>query len=390
MQNMKSLFLLLTKPLILYKIKSMMKKTFFSFLIVFLSVFCLAITANAMTFRIDQPSIKIKAAQGQVKTGEIAIENTSGDIVNVRAYVQDWAYVAGGDGTKNFSPPATTSLSCAQWLHIYPETFELPPYGRQMLQYTITVPQEAVGGHFAVIFFETYLGKAKNEDGAWVNVAARIASLIYQETEGTTIRKGEITRLSVSPADEDKKLDIELEFKNTGNINIATEGYFDIIDKNGNVFAHAPLNNTYTLPGDIAKTKVSWSGGLSLGEYDLIITLDVGDNEVIVREEKIIVKRSAKVGKISVDLNNNRIAVNAGIINDGNLNITSDLKAEIIGRDSQVIDTLYLNNLSVFPHTTKEVKFEFKKKLSRNSYKARLSFAVDGQMQSGEENFSIE
>jgi hypothetical protein len=226
--------------------------------------------------RIDQAKVRLRLTPGSSKTGVIKIENPSNQTKKIRVYVEDWVYLPVSDGSKDFKPAGTTPLSAANWISFSPSEFSIPAFGMETLNYRVTLPSDAKGGHYAVLFFENYLGETKTpvEEGVSVNVAVRIASLFYIEPEGTIERQSKVEQLQVN--NKDGQLSITAQFRNLGNIDFTTKGNFSLIDSNGMVYARGEFNDVYTFPGNAADLKASYKGRLPKGKYDLILTIDTG------------------------------------------------------------------------------------------------------------------
>jgi len=225
--------------------------------------------------RLDQAKVRLSIPPGSSKTGSIKVENPSPDLKNIRIYSEDWVYLPAGDGTKNFKPAGTTALSAVPWISFAPSEFKIPAYGRQVLNYTVRVPSSARGGHYAVLFFEDYLGNEKvASEGVSINLAVRVASLFYIEPEGTINRTSQIDNLKITK--KENKLYFTVKFTNTGNVDITTEGTFFIINQKGMVYARGKFNNIYTLPGDSANLVSTWKGLIPKGKYDLVLSIDIG------------------------------------------------------------------------------------------------------------------
>lgn len=248
----------------------------------------LASTADALTVGTDSPKIRVAVKPGEATTGTIKVNNGGNKPVKVSAYISDWVYKAEGDGNKKFLPPSTTGLSCAKWINLHPTEFELYPDEIRSINYTITVPTEATGGHYAVIFFETDLG-VQDVKGMAVKVKGRVGSLVYVESEGHVNRNAEVSHLNVMPPKGENPLKIEVDFINKGNVDVTAKGTFHIIDDQGNIYVRDKLQEMYTLPGDQVKSVTSWTGSLDKGEYDLILTYDLGNNQSIIKETKLII-----------------------------------------------------------------------------------------------------
>lgn len=254
--------------------------------------------ALAVTVRIDQPRVRLVIPQGGAHSGVIDVENPTSEPLKVRVYLEDWVYSSAADGSKEFFPPGTTRLSCARWISFAPAEFTVPPFGRQTVNYAARVPSGARGGHYAVMFFETALGRARDEEGVSVKLLGRLGSLFCIESQGTIIKKARLKNLSVS---KDKWLKIKADFVNTGNIDIAPKGTFHIMDRRGMVVARGEFNQLYTLPRDKGQISADWKGSLPRGLYDLVITLDLGEGLPLIKEAQINIGRGGMINIISKD-----------------------------------------------------------------------------------------
>jgi len=234
--------------------------------------------AYAVTMHIDKPKIRAQIASGGSESGAITVVNTTEDSVDVKAYLEDWIYSPTQDGAKDFAPPGTTPLSCAPWINFYPAEFTLSAFGAQQVFYSVRVPPGVEGGHYAVLFFETAMGTTKNEEGVDIVIKGRIGSLFYIEA-GAVKRKAVLSDLAVTGRQGEYKIDAVL--KNIGNVDITAKGAFNIIDNKGMVFARGQFNDVYTFAGEQAKISSTFSKSIPAGNYDLIITLDLGDMPLI-------------------------------------------------------------------------------------------------------------
>jgi hypothetical protein len=265
-------------------------------------------SAQAIDLIIQEGKVRLSIAPGGTKAGTIHLRNTSSEPTAVRAYFEDWYYLPGADGSKEFKPAGTMPLSCASWVNFTPAEFTVPPFADQIINYIVKVPKDVVGGHYAVLFFETILTKPMPEGGVGVSVAVRLGSLFYIEPEGTIKREISIDNLSLERSSESEPLIVNLSLKNTGNTDITAYGNFDLMDKTGMVYARGKFDEAYTFPGDKAALKGEWREPISAGKYDLIITLDLGKaleeaemgrGPIIVKEADVEIGSSGEVLSVS-------------------------------------------------------------------------------------------
>lgn len=274
-------------------------------------VFCFLLSAlrlntDAATVRINPTKIRLIIPPGESASGVIEVENPSEEPLIVKAYLQDWAYTSLHDGTKEFFTAGLTPFSAVDWITISLPDFVIPSFGKQSINYTVKVPENAKGGHFAVLFFESLLGKSISKDTASLGVMVRMGALFYIEPEGTIIRSAEVSNFSVERT-KDKSLAMSLDLKNTGNVDITCKGTFHIIDKQGLVLARAEFNDTYTFAAETAKLAGVWKDPLPKGKYDLVFTLDIGKaleelnlgrGPVITKETEIEIGEDGKIEKV--------------------------------------------------------------------------------------------
>lgn len=265
--------------------------------LLFIFVFCILNLelAEPAIIRIDQPKLRLVISPGETQSGTINVKNPAANSLAIKVYLEDWLYTSSIDGSKKFYPPGTLPLSCAEWIRFVPAEFTISPYGKQVVNYTVNCPADAKGGHYAVMFFETSLGEVKDEEGVNVTVLGRLGSLFCVEPEGTINRTAELSNLSIV---RNKGIDIELQFENTGNIDIISEGTFYLMDRKGIIAARGEFDKIYTFPGDKAVISSSISEQtapeIPEGEYDLVITIDLGGMPEVL-EARLKVGPSGKI-----------------------------------------------------------------------------------------------
>lgn len=246
--------------------------------------------ADAATIRISAPKIQLELAPGETYNGEILAENPTEEATKVKIYVEDWVYSPGGTGEKKFTPAGTTPLSCAKWITFSPSEDNMAPFGRVTTRYTINVPQDAKGSYFAVLFYETILGNAKDEEGVNVLVTGRIGALFFVEIKGSAVRDGKISSLEIKAPTGNKPMELVTEFQNTGNTDVALGGNFLIMDEEGKIQGRGEINKIYTFPGSTEKGTTQWIGRLAKGRYTVLTTYSLGKGKSLVEEKPLIIE----------------------------------------------------------------------------------------------------
>ncbi|QAT17153.1 hypothetical protein BU251_05120 [Candidatus Velamenicoccus archaeovorus] len=261
-----------------------------------------AVSLAAAGIRIDSPKIRVSANPGSYASGEIKVDNTGQQEISIKVYLEDWVY-AQADGSKDFMPKGTTSLSCSNWITFYPADFKLAAGKSETVHYTVNIPPDAKGGHFSVMFFETEGGEMeqKQEDGstAFVKVLNRIGALFYAEAEGTVEKKAEIRSLDIRQQLND--FIVSAAFVNIGNTDITASGTFDVLDNSGFVYVRGSFGDTFTLPGDKAElTSTASSVNLKQGVYDILITLDFQNGGSLVQEASFTIDAQGNASGITL------------------------------------------------------------------------------------------
>ncbi len=274
------------------------KIIFTSLLILFINFFFIFYSWAGI--RIDKPKIRLTIAQGSYDGGEVKVENNGNDPAVVKVYLEDWVYKV-QDGGKEFMPKGTSPLSCSNWITFYPADFTVPVGGTQMVRYTVTVPKDAKGGYYSVMFFETGGGELEKLDEQGntmtVKVLNRLGALFYVEPEGTIQKTAELEGLEISQ--NLNRLKVSAHLVNTGNTDVAANGTFNIMDFQGYVYARGAFEDVYTLPKDkVTLNATVPSTNLKAGDYDMLITLDFQNGGNLIKEAKFSVESSGAVNSI--------------------------------------------------------------------------------------------
>lgn len=228
----------------------------------------------------DQSKIRVMASPGERFFGEITLDNPTDEVKTMRLYLEDWYYLPGGSGAKEFLPANSIPTSACPWITFSPADVTLPAFGKQKISYSVNVPADASGARFATLFFETLLSKSALLDSgrsAGLDINIRVATLFYVEVKGTIERTAKISNLNIQPSKEEKgSLDVTLDFENTGNTDITTSGNFSLMNGEGLVSARGAFNNVYTFPQGKGTLLGIWKDKIPAGDYDLVISVDLG------------------------------------------------------------------------------------------------------------------
>ena len=361
----------------------------FVLMIMFLGInFLAAKEASAFSINVSPPSLRISAPPGETKSGTITVENKSDGPMDIRVYTEDWVYAP--DGSKQFLQAGTTPLSCAKWITTHPQKLHIEANSKAGVQYVISVPPDALGGHYAVIFFESVVSEGEASKGnVMLRFSGRIGTIVYLEAEGFVKRTGSITSFTCGRPDQNSPLAINITLKNEGNTYIIAQGVINIIDKDGNIFGKKELGPINTLPGDTRNYKTEWLGDLEEGTYDVIATLDAGVDSPIVAETVLTVTSSGTIDRLDINTDTNQPAFNIVINNTGNLNAKAEGKIDISNDKGEIVQTIPLKSTLIAPNTKKEIQAKTETALTAGRYKAKAAIMFGGKELTKEGEFSI-
>jgi len=252
----------------------MMMRKFLIFLIAG-SVFCSGKPGYAQLI-VDRAKVKLVVSHGQTITDSITVYNSSNSGMSIRVYAEDFNYVSPFDGTKEFFPAGTVKNSCSTWIHFSPQEFQLPPFKGRKVTYSIKVPQDIKGGYYGVLFFEMSPGRMKRGK-IDIQVIQRIGCLFFLEAQNR-LKRGEIRNISGFGRS------IQGEFFNTGDVILIPDGSFYVMDREGMAVERGKIEKFYLPPGESKSFTINFSKKLSYQLYTMVLTFDLEEGDVLVKE----------------------------------------------------------------------------------------------------------
>jgi hypothetical protein len=239
---------------------------------------------------IGPSTIRLKGFPGEPQEVSVRVWNHGVKPITVYNELSDVANRVdeGGRLSRTFPPPGTVPFSCAQWITLHETEFVVAPKGHRDVSFIVAPPPGAEGGKAGIVFFKVVptVDGTDMQATATVVIQPRMASLIFFEIEGTVQRTGQLIEMAYETPKEENPLKIKYEFENTGNTDILISGTFHILDVTKALIAKGKLHPLRTFPGDRGAGETQWSGLLPPGNYELLVTLELGPDaqEVIMRE----------------------------------------------------------------------------------------------------------
>jgi len=224
---------------------------------------------------------------GDHLNGTLLIHNTSSDPAEIKVYWEDFEYKPPFDGTKNFLPAGTAAASASQWVTFSPQAFNMPGFGQQKIDYTVTVPSVIQEGHYGVLFFERSSNATLSSDKG-VTLVTRVGCLFFVEPKDKS-KKAVIQDIKL------KANSLAASFANQGNVILIPHTTYYIMQEGGLVLLRGEVNKLYVPPGASAPLEISLKKKLNPGHYTLVINSDLDEGDVVVKEIGLAVDASGLV-----------------------------------------------------------------------------------------------
>jgi len=219
-------------------------------------------------------SIFLQVPAGESSEVSFAVENVGEEEpATLTLYLGDWSQER--DGDRQYLPPETLSNSCAKWIELSRTQLELPAGESTDVSFTVTVPSEAAGSYWAVLFVQIEPGPVtteapETETGRVVGIREvwRQAVQIYQTVPGTEEPNATINSLGAKIDRNSGLVNIDLDFENTGNTILRdVVGSIDLIDQTGEVADTVAIPKFMILPGSTRVFDLKSNKELAPGVY---------------------------------------------------------------------------------------------------------------------------
>ena len=245
----------------------------------------LATDANAQLF-LEQGKVVIAVSPGEHSSGSLLIHNTSSDKSIVKVYWEDFEYKTPYDGTKEFLPAGTAPGSASQWVIFSPQVFTLAAFGRQKIDYTVTVPSTIKEGHYGVLFFERSSDPLNSDTG--VTLVTRVGCLFFIEPKEKN-KKADLQNMGI------KDSSFTTTFVNQGNVVLIPHTTYYIMEGEGVVLIRGEAKKLYVPPGASASLEIPLKKKFKPGQYTLVVNSDLEDGDVVVKEIGLTVDPSGQL-----------------------------------------------------------------------------------------------
>ncbi len=261
---------------------------FVALVAIFVSTF--AGTSHALNINIDPPRIELSLKPEEEKSGFVIIQNKdeTGSI-HIKAYIQDLVYLP--DGSNDFLPVGSTPWSLKDYMKIGPTEFDILAGKQEMVRYVVSLPKEARGGYYGVVFFEATVPPSEFlKIGANINV--RLGTIMLVTAENTDIIKVRMKAIKVDVGGKEQNINVSCTVFNEGNVIARPNGTVKFIDMNKSVVAEVPINKDKggVLPNTARTYLTDYKEAIKKGVYYAQVVLDYGGASLLGGQMKFEVK----------------------------------------------------------------------------------------------------
>ena len=250
----------------------------FNGVLLFVCFLCVGSFTSEAQLMIEESRVELEMASGETITKEIKVYNTSSEMKKVKVYWEDFEYVEPFSGHKEFYREGYFDTSIAHWVNLTPSYLTIPAKGKAVVTYSIDMPSDVFEGGYGVLFFEEVSNDVSYDSG--VQVVMRSGTLIFVHY----VNADNSANISNIRTDDEGLTGL---IKNSGNRIIFPEGRYHLISEEGIVVDRGEISKMYLPMGKEASFKWGIDEDLPNGNYDLILTFDLGQGYSVVKEIEI-------------------------------------------------------------------------------------------------------
>lgn len=264
----------------------MMIKRFFCFLFVFVGI-----ASNVFAVNVNKTKFVINVGSGETYRDSLDITNDSNESITLRLYVEDFLYTAPYLSDKQILPLYSSEFTLGEMISFQPKQVVIEPQSTATVNFTIKAPDDFKKMACGLLFNEMTMGVGFDDTGKSFSMLSRIGTLIFVHP-----KEGKNAAEVFEVSGQNNSLIAKL--KNSGDHFFASSGTYYILDANGMVVTRDELKEYYLLPGNIADMKIDLADTMAAGDYFMVLTVNAGDKDIVVREIEFTLT-SAKNVKIN-------------------------------------------------------------------------------------------
>ena len=253
----------------------------------FSPVFAINDAADKIAITMSPTKQRLELEPGKTITSEVVVMNDGTLGSQIRVYATP--YQVQPDYSANNFETDNQWTQITRWITFGPENqteliLNLPASARETVQFTVKVPTSVpFGGQYAAIMAETM----KNDTGSGVQAIHRVASLVYSEVAGNTIKQGDVISRDWRGWYQESTITTSLMLKNSGNVDFAADNTLIIKDLiSGKVICEEKPNAATLLPETERKIELNCDVAAAVGLYN--VTQQSSFFDQIIEETRVV------------------------------------------------------------------------------------------------------
>ena len=319
-----------------------MKTNVFVSLLVILAIFLVAQSAEA-AFVATPMEFHLQVAPGADNTQTLYVRNRGEETIALKVYTGDFWIEP--DGKESFLEAGKLERSCAKWMAVSPEELELAPNQSQPIRFKITLPANASGSYWGMVFVEQTTKPSiktakKGQQQFSIISFQRIGIRVFEDTPNSKPAGGLINQVNVAWDTKSEAFKVSLKFENQGELLLKCKGTIEVKDDKGQTLKSTEIEqfNCYPKSSRIAEGYIST--GLAKGKYTALAVIDYGAESLVAGESVFEV---ATLGFLSPGVGNKRqlqsVEKNAKV-NSSSVVKPLEKNVSILGKIAQAFITL--------------------------------------------------
>jgi len=231
---------------------------------------------------------ELRLKPGKSKRIRIKVTNYGETPIRVKPSLSDLRIRL--DGTPEFIDLGSTTWSLKDAVVQTVQPFVLPPRTTRTVGLKVTLPENAKGGRYGAMLFESEAlsppGKKARTSTVTINI--RLASLILIDVKGTEMYKAEVPAFKAFH--EGGKIKVQLSVRNGGNLLIRPSGPIRLINGSTQVLTGELHPKRAVLPGDTAQYNIEWPDtNIAKGTYQIVTEVDYGGKEILGAKAELVI-----------------------------------------------------------------------------------------------------
>jgi hypothetical protein len=215
------------------------------------------------------------------------VRNRGDEAISLKVYAGDFCIAP--DGQESFFAAGKVERSCAKWIEVSPEEFELTAGQSLAIRFKLAMPSESTGSYWGMVFVEQTNKpsiKTARQGQQQFNILSfqRIGIRIFADTPQSRPSSGKVSQVNVSWDMQSESFKVGLKFENDGEVLLKCKGEIEIKDAKGETVKNVELEEFNCYPKSARISAGSITASLAPGKYTALAVIDYGAESLVAGE----------------------------------------------------------------------------------------------------------